>query len=227
MSQLALPLTLADHAVFETFWAGGNEPVVAFLERLAQNPEAPGAWLWGAHATGRSHLLQAVCARLGDRSVYVPLQDLAATGPGILDGLATRACVCLDDVDSVAGRQDWEQGLFGLCNAAADAGVALLAAAAAPSREAGFELRDLQSRFSRLPAFHLKALDDAGRQRALQLRASRRGLELPAETARYLLTRSRRDMASLYSLLDRLDTEALKAQRRLTVPFVRDVLESS
>jgi hypothetical protein len=31
-------------------------------------------------------------------------------------------------------------------------------------------------------------------------------------------------MGSLYALLDTLDREALRAQRRLTVPFVREVL---
>ena len=59
----------------------------------------------------------------------------------------------------------------------------------------------------------------------LQLRAQHRGLELPDETAAYLIRRSRRDMASLYGLLDKLDLEALRAQRRLTIPFVRDVLK--
>jgi hypothetical protein len=32
-------------------------------------------------------------------------------------------------------------------------------------------------------------------------------------------------MASLYDVLDVLDEEALRAQRRLTVPFVRNVLK--
>jgi chromosomal replication initiation ATPase DnaA len=32
-------------------------------------------------------------------------------------------------------------------------------------------------------------------------------------------------MASLYDLLDKLDLEALRAQRRLTIPFVRAVLQ--
>jgi DnaA family protein len=61
---------------------------------------------------------------------------------------------------------------------------------------------------------------------ALQLRARHRGLKLPPETASYLIKRSRRDMASLYELLDQLDMESLRAKRRLTIPFVRDVLES-
>jgi DnaA family protein len=69
------------------------------------------------------------------------------------------------------------------------------------------------------------ALDEHAREAALKLRARHRGLELPGDTARYLLKRSRRDMASLYELLDKLDLEALRAKRRLTIPFVREVLE--
>jgi DnaA family protein len=76
----------------------------------------------------------------------------------------------------------------------------------------------------RLPPFHVQPLADTDRVRALQLRASMRGLDLPVETANYLLTRRKRDMASLYALLDRLDLESLKAQRRLTIPFVKTVL---
>jgi hypothetical protein len=34
-------------------------------------------------------------------------------------------------------------------------------------------------------------------------------------------------MASLYEVLDKLDGEALRAKRRLTIPFVRDVLEGA
>jgi DnaA family protein len=48
---------------------------------------------------------------------------------------------------------------------------------------------------------------------------------LPDDTAQFLLSRSRRDMASLYGVLDRLDDEALRAQRRLTIPFVKGVLD--
>ncbi len=43
------------------------------------------------------------------------------------------------------------------------------------------------------------------------------------EVANYLLTRFPRDMHSLFALLDRLDTATLAAQRRLTIPFLRDL----
>lgn len=224
MNQLVLPLKLADHAVFASFLARGNEALVGTLEELAANPGRPGCWIAGPAAAGKSHLLQAACEQAGDRSVYVPLKLLAGEDPALLDGLASRTLVCLDDIDAVTGVAAWEAALFGLANQAHDAGTSLVVAAKAPPREAGIGLPDLESRLARLPAFALVPLAEPDRAQALKLRAQCRGLELPDETARYLLTRTRRDMASLYALLDKLDVEALRKQRRLTVPFVREIL---
>jgi len=225
MSQLALPLQLADHAVFASFLDSGNETLVATLADIAVGGEGHGCWLWGAASTGKTHLLQAVCDAAGDRAVYVPLSMFADAGPGILEGLASRELICIDDVDLVAGQTEWEMALFDLSNQIFDAGAQLIVSAVSAPRECAIELADLQSRFARLPVFQLRVLDEDERVSALQLRSKHRGLELPDDTARYLLKRSRRDMASLYELLDRLDREALRAKRRLTIPFVRDVLD--
>ncbi len=224
MSQLALPLQLADHAVFASFLDSGNETLVATLKSVADGQSGRGCWLWGAGATGKTHLLQAVCDRAGDRSIYLPIPTLSAAGPGILEGLGDREVICIDDVDCVAGTEDWELALFTLFNDLDANGGQLVVSASAAPRKCGFGLADLASRMSRLPVFQLASLDEGRLAAALQLRAGHRGLELPDETAAYLLKRSRRDMASLYDLLDKLDLEALRAQRRLTIPFVRDVL---
>jgi DnaA family protein len=227
MSQLVLPLRLADHAVFASFFEHGNESLVATLSDLARGAvDSHGCWIWGAASTGKTHLLQAVCESAGDRSVYVPLSMFAAAGPAILEGLASRELICIDDIERVAGNADWELALFELCNETFDAGGQLIVAASTAPRECPIGLADLASRLSRLPVFRIHALDDAERMEALQLRARHRGLKLPDETASYLIKRSRRDMASLYALLDQLDLEALRAKRRLTIPFVREVLES-
>lgn len=228
MSQLALPLSLQDRGVFESFWPGANKALLAFLENLSDAAPQVGAqagcWLWGGPATGKTHLLHAVCERLGDDAVYLPLDRFVQQGRSVLEGLATRRSVCLDNIDAVAGDEEFEFGLFSLLNQIADRQVPLVIAAKAAPRDCGFQLADLRSRLSRLPVFRLEPLDETGRIQALKLRAKQRGLELPDETARFLLSRSRRDMASLYRLLDRLDAQALIAQRRLTIPFVRDVL---
>ena len=226
MSQLALPLQLQDHAVFESFWPAGNDALVAYLTELCDKGASPGCWIWGAAATGKTHLLQAVCDRSGDRSIYLPLALFVEAGPEALDGLENRQFICLDDIDTIAGIPEWEPSLFGLCNQAQDSGGILIISASATARECAFTLKDLASRFTRLPPFHIQPLADSDRLKALQLRAKLRGLDLPQETANYLLTRRKRDMASLYELLDKLDQEALKAQRRLTIPFVKTVVSS-
>ena len=224
MTQLVLPLQLADHAVFASFLDHGNDTLVSTLASRPSGAAGQGCWWWGAPATGRTHLLQAVCDKAGDRSVYLPLAMLASAGPDILEGLASRALICIDDIDEVVGQDSWEIALFNLFNELQESGGQLIVAASAAPRECGIILADLASRMSRLPVFQIRALDEQQRAAALQLRARHRGLELPDDTAAYMLKRSRRDMASLYGLLDRLDLEALRAQRRLTIPFVRDVL---
>lgn len=224
MSQLALPLQLADHAVFASFLDSGNEMLVATLKEIAAGGAGHGCWLWGAASTGKTHLLQAVCDAAGDHAVYMPLSMFADAGPEILEGLASRDLICIDDVDLVAGQTAWEMALFDLYNQVFDVGAQLIVSAASAPRECPVNLADLKSRFAKLPVFQIHVLDEDERVSALQLRSKHRGLELPDDTARYLLKRSRRDMASLYAVLDRLDKEALRAKRRLTIPFVRDVL---
>ena len=219
-----MPIRLADHAVFETLYPDGNEAAVAHLRSIAAVADGHGAWLWGPPASGKTHLLQAVCERAGDRAVYLSFEDPAIADPVLLDGLERRALVCLDDLDAVVGDPDWERAVFALFNAIVDTGGQAVVASVAAPRSCRFVLADLASRAASLPVFQLRALEETARGPALKLRAKHRGLALPDETLRYLLTHSRRDMASLYRLLDRLDLAALRAQRKLTIPFVRDVI---
>ena len=227
VSQLALPLRLADHAVFASFLSDGNHALVATLTALADGTAETGCWLWGGAATGKTHLLQAPCERAGDRAVYIPLATFADADPALFDVLAIRELACIADLAAVSGQDAWEQALLELCNELLDVGGRLVVAASAAPRRANIALPDLVSRLSRLPVFQVQTLGEAERGAALQLRARHRGLELPDETARYLLSRSRRDMTSLYNLLDKLDAEALRAKRRLTIPFVKAVIEDS
>ena len=71
----------------------------------------------------------------------------------------------------------------------------------------------------------MRELNDEEQVEALNLRADLRGFELPVETARYLQHRFPRDMRTLCEVLDTLDDAAFAAQRRITVPFIRDVID--
>jgi DnaA family protein len=86
-------------------------------------------------------------------------------------------------------------------------------------------LPDLRSRLGQCTRVVLVPLDDDGRRRVLRERAQRRGLVLEDAALDWLLRRVGRDLAGLTALLDRLDRASLAAQRRITVPFLRQVLE--
>ncbi|HSY96397.1 MAG TPA: DnaA regulatory inactivator Hda [Steroidobacteraceae bacterium] len=221
MKQLALGVRLRADAVFDSFWPGPNGEIVAALRAPSTTP----LWLWGAAGSGKTHLLQAVCAAAGESAAYFPLARSLALPPEALAGFERSAVLCIDDADAVAGDLAWEKALFRVFNEAAELRTRLIFAAAAPPRQAEWRLEDWRSRAAASVVYQLRELDDAGRIEALRLRAAQRGLQLPYETSEYLLKRMPRDLRSLFEVLDLLDEASLAAQRRLTIPFIRDALE--
>ena len=226
MQQLPLGVRLPDRAVFASFLPARNDQAVAHLKQMADAVLAGTVWLCGPPGAGKSHLLQAVCVQASTRmsAGYVPLRELGRLGVEVLDGMRQLDCLCLDDLDEVVGRPDWERTLFGVYREIEDGGGRLLVSAQAPPALLQWALPDLGSRLSASTVFQLRVLDEVEQQAALQLRARLRGFELPEETSRFLQRRFPRDMHKLYELLDTLDEAALVAQRRLTVPFIREVL---
>jgi DnaA family protein len=222
--QLPLGIGLKDGATFENFYPAGNELV---LQALQQGDDAM-LYLWGAGGSGKSHLLQALChatAAIGHSPVYLPLQELVSLSPALLEGLEQQALIAVDDIQVVAGLSQWEEGLFHLYNRVRDSGHRLVVSATSAPAGLALALPDLASRLGWGPVFQLSALTDMDKRLALQLRAHRRGLEMGDEVAGYLLRRCPRDMDSLFNLLNRLDQASLVAQRRLTIPFVRQLLD--
>lgn len=230
--QLPLAVRLRDDATFANFYPGANAAALGYVERLCQPQQQwiqSMIWLWGSDGVGRSHLLQAACLQaqeLGQQALYLPLAELVEYGPALLEGVESCDLVALDDVDLIVGNQCWEQSLFNAFNRLHDAGKAMLFAANASPKELQIELADLHSRLNLTLVFHLQQLDDEEKLRALQLRASRRGLYLADDVGRFLLTRVSRNTDNLFAMLEQLDQASLQAQRRLTIPFVKEVLRS-
>lgn len=228
--QLPLGVRLRDDATFKNYYPGSNAVALGYVERLCQ---LGAGWtesliyLWGSAGVGRSHLLQAACLQLeqtDQQAVYLPLAELIMHGPLLLEGLEHCSLVCLDDLEVLAGHADWEEALFHLFNRLRDNGHRLLLGASVAPRELPLQLADLQSRLSQGLVFHLRELAEEDKLHALQLRASRRGLQLPDEVAAFILNRGTRSMSGLFELLEQLDQASLQAQRKLTIPFLKQTL---
>ncbi len=218
--QLPLRIGLRDNATLANFYPGDNAVLIHTLQQTTE----PFIYVWGGAGSGKSHLLQALC-HAETTAAYLPLGELRGFGPAVLDGLEAMSLVCVDDLQAVAADPGWEVALFHLYNRVREEGGRLVAAATLSPAALPVALPDLKSRLVWGPVFQLMPLDDAGKLAALQLRARARGLELSDEVGGYLLRRIPRDMHALFALLDRLDHASLAAQRRLTIPFVRDLLD--
>ncbi|MEH6799875.1 MAG: DnaA regulatory inactivator Hda [Halopseudomonas sabulinigri] len=225
--QLPLGIKLRDEATFANYFHGPNQAVVAAVRDFADlhtEPQDTCLLLWGSDGSGRSHLLQAAChavAEVDGLAMYLPLDELAQEPPVLLDGMESVELLCLDQLDAIVGRADWEEALFHLYNRLREQGGRLLIAASGAPRALGLCLPDLASRLSWGLVFQLQALDDQGKQEVLKLRAAQRGLQLNDEVARYILSRGARGMVELFAALERLDQASLQAQHRLTIPFVK------
>jgi DnaA family protein len=230
-TQLPLGIRSPDSSVFESYFAGRNQPVVDALLALhgADRTRSPTCtWIHGSHGTGKTHLLQAVCARgsrEGRTAAYLPLPDVIDLGEELLAGFGDLSIVCLDDAQVLAGRENWERGLFRLHQELHERDGRLLVSGVTPPAALPFKLRDLGSRLNGGLVLTLQPLEESEQIAALQLRAQLRGLELPEEAAQFMLRRLPRDMTHLYAVLDELDAASLVAQRRLTVPFVKEVID--
>lgn len=207
----------------------GNAEAVHHVQRAAAGEVGAEQFLflWGSSSVGKSHLLQAACQYAAENQcavAYLPMAELIDLSAEIFDGLEQMSMVCLDDAQLIAGKPEWEEALFHFYNRVRDAGGSLLVTANAAPSALKVGLPDLQSRLSWGPVLRLNELDDADKVSALQLRAKGRGFELPDEVAQFLMRRTARDMASLFVLLDKLDEASLAQQRKLTIPFVRNLL---
>ena len=228
MRQLPLGVQLGVSLRFDTFAAGANAAAVEALRRLADGASSAPVWVYGPPGSGRSHLLQAACAEAGRRArprAYLPLAQLRADGPQLLDGFEQLALVALDDLDAVAGDAPFEaRALHALQRAGRTRRAASRSRLRGSPAATAVRLPDLASRLAATEVHRIEPLAESEQPDALRRRAERRGLELPDETLAFLTRRAPRDFATLCRMLDALDTASLAAQRRLTVPFVRDWL---
>lgn len=226
--QLPLPFGLDPEYTFERFLTGPNLEAIMLLKAAAQGSGPMPLFIHGPSGSGKTHLLQACCMAAGDlgqRAMSLPLNWMRNQGPLAIEGLEEFDCLCLDDLDCVTGESEWEQALFLLFNALKDRGAQLVIAAQSPPGQLPFVLEDLRSRLASGPIVALKPLSEQESIQALIGHASAVGLDMNEAVAHYLVRRVHRDLGNLLRHLDQLDRASMAAARKLTIPFVRSIID--
>lgn len=227
MKQIPLSITLPKSSTFSGYFGERNNHTVEAVQQYTTGSGPGPIYLYGPTGCGKTHLLHAACTVLASQRqqpFYLSLSDCGSLSPKVLRDLEELDLIALDDLQCIAGDDNWELALFTLFNSVVERGGRLLITANTSIDQLGICLPDLRSRIGWCTIFRLEELEDPEKIGALQAQARRRGMELNDEVGRYLLSRVRRDMGSLLEVLDQLDDASLVAQRRLTIPFVRGIL---
>lgn len=214
-NQLILDIRPDAPPSFENYLAGPNaEALAAVREHAARQTQEPMLFLWGEAGTGKSHLIQAWCHATG----AVPASPLPEPPQ---DNIA------VDDVHRLDGEDQIR--LFSLINAAREGDGRVIATGPLPpaqlqqSTQQAFR-PDLATRLAQGLVFRLHPLSDIDKRAALAIRADSRGLRLPDDVMRYLLTHCRRDLPHLLMLVDLLDIHSLSLKRAVSLSLLKEIL---
>jgi len=249
MLQLPLSIQLRVDATFDNFYVSSvNTLVVDALRYFVEQDDETYFYLWGASGSGVSHLLQAAQHLISHQAQnqqhrsamttktiqYLPLASIldandalntnAYTPEEVLSGLEYLDMVVIDDIQCLAGKPLWEQGMFHCFNRLRDSGKKLLIGGDVSPKHLEVTLPDLHSRLQWGVTYQLQSLDDASKKQALHLRAKGMGLSLSEDTVQFLLNHCSRDTAHLMEQLQQLDQACLIEKRPVTIPFVKQVL---
>lgn len=239
--QIALDLGHTPEVTLENFIVTGNENLISVLkdiqgawqkshsDRLHLRPDQRMVHFWGASGSGRSHLLVAMQTKALELGIHTFLLNHESTpdewrlaGDTLLDNSQQVGLLCIDDSDHL---NEFAQGaLFRLHNAIRESEhQCLLTSSLNPI--SSLQLRDdLKTRLAWGLVFQMHALSDEEKLQALQWAANARGLNLSPEVPQWLLRHFHRDMPSLMSLLEALDTYSLETKRAITLPLVKEML---
>ncbi len=228
VSQLTLGVGLRDEATFANYYEANNGPLIQELKKTASGQGEKIIYFCGSGGLGCTHLLQAVCHEANRNklsAVYLPLTSLIDFSPAVFEGLESLKLICIDDLHLIAGRPLWEEAFFHAYNRIYDAGARLIVTANVMPKSLGVVLPDVVSRLSWGVVFQLHSLMDLEKLAVLIMRAERRGMMLSEEVGKYILNHCPRHMSTLFAALEALDKASLAAQRKLTVPFVKSILQ--
>ncbi|MCJ8295587.1 MAG: DnaA regulatory inactivator Hda [Colwellia sp.] len=229
VAQLTLQVQLPDDETFGSFKSDANLGIVSQLKSyIDQKQDSPHSfYMFGLSSVGKSHLLHAsstYAAQVGKSSVCLSCAELKHLPVEVLDGLEQIDLICLDDIHLIAGDERWQQAIFDLYNRVFEQNNYLLISGDESVQQLGISLPDLVSRLSWGLTEQVKPLEDEEKIIAIQHRATQRGLFLSDEVVKFLLNRLSRDMGSLITSLDVLDKASIQEQRKITIPFIKEVL---
>ena len=228
-TQLIFPFQVNQKASFASFFCSpDNIELMSRLADLVASKNADELIINGAEGSGKSFLMQAICNELsssGKQFAFIPMNKAINMGVEIFQNLASLNAVCIDDLQLILSREEWETALFNLINECQQSNCSLiLSFGGNQSLEDITQLPDLLSRIKRMEFMKLQAVQDEFLNQALDVVSQQLDINLEKAELEFLLKHQTREFSLLVDNLMVLDKQAASLKRKITIPLIKETL---
>ena len=184
-------------------------------------------FIYGTKQSGKTFLLQAMCnfySSMSKSSLYVPLKKIMNYGVEIFESLEKIDLICIDGIEQVISKTEWDKEIFNLINKALISKSRLILTSSKNLKSLNFSLPDLESRIKKIQSYELYPIDDKDILDALKYISQFKSINLGDKEAKYLVTFSQRDISNLVQILESLDQLSMEMKRKITIPLIKEVI---
>jgi len=227
--QLALQIQINERASLNNFFVSkNNNKTIQILKNiLFSSDNGAQIFIDDLGNNGKSFLLQAICndfSNSNNSSIYIPMKEAINLDTSILEGVSELNLICIDDVDQINKRREWEIALFNLINECYEKECLLLFSGSINKLEA---IPDLVSRIKKMEILRLETIDDDELLEATQAISKNLNIEISDKNLNYLMNNSKRDIKTIYRTLSQLEKESLERKKSIGLNLIKEVIRSS
>ena len=223
--QLTFPWNKVNKSSLEGFFI--SEENSHLLSLLKDSDFLDDLFIYGTKESGKTFLLQAMCnsySSISKSSLYIPLKKVMNYGIEIFESLENIDLICIDGIEEVISKIEWEKAIFNLINKALISESRLILTSSKDLKSLNFLLPDLESRIRKIQSYELYPINDKDILDALKYISKLTSINLGDKEARYLVTYSQRNISNLVHILESLDQLSMEMKRKITIPLIKEVI---
>ena len=223
--QLTFPWNKVNKSSLEGFFI--SEENSHLLSLLKDSDFLDDLFIYGTKESGKTFLLQAMCnsySSMSKSSLYIPLKKVMNYGIEIFESLENIDLICIDGIEEVISKIEWEKAIFNLINKALISETRLILTSSKDLKSLNFSLPDLESRIRKIQSYELHPINDKDIFDALKYISKLTSINLGDKEARYLVTYSQRNISNLVHILESLDQLSMEMKRKITIPLIKEVI---
>ena len=223
--QLTFPWNNVNKSSLEGFFTSRENSHL--LSLLKDGDFLDDLFIYGTKESGKTFLLQAMCnsySSVSKLSLYIPLKKVMNYGVEIFESLENIDLICVDGIEEVISKIEWEKAIFNLINKALISETRLILTSSKDLKSLNFSLPDLESRIRKIQSYELHPVNDKDIFDALKYISKLTSINLGDKEAKYLVTYSQRNISNLVHILESLDQLSMEMKRKITIPLIKEVI---